>query len=79
MRAAVANDVSGIDGDCGGEMSCATCHVYVHPEWFDRLPARDMYEDALLESTMDPRPNSRLSCQIPVTPELDGLTVTVAN
>jgi 2Fe-2S ferredoxin len=68
----------GIKAECGGSCSCATCHVYVGEEWIDRLsPPRDDEED-LLFSTLDKRPNSRLSCQILCVDELDGLAVTIA-
>jgi 2Fe-2S ferredoxin len=63
---------------CGGNCSCATCHVHVAQEWLDRLPPMSADEDDLLESSDDRRPDSRLSCQIPVTDALDGLSVTVA-
>jgi 2Fe-2S ferredoxin len=78
MRAAVDADVDAIKADCGGVMTCATCHVYVDPEWSDRLPAPSGDEDAMLEMTASPRAStSRLSCQIALVPELDGLTVTL--
>ena len=76
MRAAVANGVDGIDADCGGACACATCHVYVAPEWFDRLPAPASAEADMLEFVQDRQPTSRLSCQIEVTDALDGLVVT---
>lgn len=63
---------------CGGNCSCATCHVHVAEEWLSRLPPMSADEDDLLESSDDRRVDSRLSCQIPVTDELDGLRVTVA-
>ena len=78
MRAAVDADIDGIKADCGGVMTCATCHVYVDPEWSGRLPLPSGDEDAMLEMTAAPRePTSRLSCQIALAPELDGLTVTL--
>ena len=78
MRAAVAADIDGIKADCGGVMTCATCHVYVDEAWLDRLPKPSGDEDAMLEMTAAPRaPNSRLSCQIALAPELDGLTATL--
>ncbi|MFV2178573.1 2Fe-2S iron-sulfur cluster-binding protein [Actinomadura sp. LOL_016] len=76
MRAAVANDVPGITGECGGEMSCGTCHVYVREQWPDRLPPPDE-EAGMLEVIDDPEPTSRLGCQIHVGDDLDGITVTV--
>lgn len=78
MLGATINGVPGIDADCGGTLSCATCHVYVDPQWIDRLPAMDDVENDLLENTACERTgNSRLSCQIIVTDELEGLSVEV--
>lgn len=78
MEGAVRNGVPGIDGDCGGACACATCHVYVDEAFVDRLTPPDEMEDELLDGTASERaPNSRLSCQIPLTAELDGLTVRV--
>ena len=77
MEAAVDNNVEGIIAECGGACSCATCHVYVDPEWVDRLPPPDPQEDGMLDCVIDRRPTSRLSCQIEVREELDGLRVTV--
>ncbi|NYT69191.1 2Fe-2S iron-sulfur cluster-binding protein [Pusillimonas noertemannii] len=76
MMGAILNNVRGIDGECGGCLSCATCHVYVEPEWAQRLPEPDSMEIELLEGVMaERRPSSRLSCQISVTAELDGMQV----
>ena len=76
MEGAIRNDVEGIDADCGGACACATCHVYVDESWIDRLqPATEM-ERSMLDFAENVHDNSRLSCQIRVTPELDGLTVT---
>lgn len=75
MQGAVANDVRGIIADCGGACLCATCHVYVDPQWFDKAGAKSATEEALLEEVCDAQPTSRLSCQIKVTEELDGLVV----
>jgi ferredoxin, 2Fe-2S len=75
MQGAVGNGVRGIIGDCGGACSCATCHVYVDPAWLNRVGEKSAAEAALLEEVCDGRPNSRLSCQIKVTAELDGLVV----
>ena len=70
---------NGIEALCGGMCSCATCHVFVTPEWFARLPARQSDELELLESTESFRGNeSRLACQVRVTDALDGLALTVA-
>jgi len=75
MRAAVEDSIRGIIGDCAGACSCATCHVYVDPAWVDKVGPKSDTEAMLLEEVCDPRDNSRLSCQIKVTPELDGLVV----
>jgi len=77
MQAAVGNSVRGIIGECGGACSCATCHVYVDSAWLSRVGERSATEEALLEEVMDGQPNSRLSCQIKVTEDLDGLIVRV--
>jgi 2Fe-2S ferredoxin len=75
MRAAVDNGVPGIDGDCGGQCACATCHLFVDPPWLARLPARSDHEDDMLNFTTDLRENSRLGCQIRLTDALDGIVV----
>jgi 2Fe-2S ferredoxin len=78
MKAALGSNVRGIVGECGGDLSCATCHVFVAPEWFDRLEPASEFEQEMLESTAEPPTEcSRLSCQIILTDELDGLTVTI--
>jgi 2Fe-2S ferredoxin len=74
MQAAVHNGVKGIDGDCGGNCACATCHVYVEEPWADRLPPPSAMERELLEMTNEKRETSRLACQIELTVDLDGLT-----
>jgi 2Fe-2S ferredoxin len=75
MRAAVDNDIPGIDGDCGGKCACATCHVYVEQEWLPRLPAATAHEEEILTLAQEVRANSRLGCQIALDESLDGLTV----
>ena len=75
MQTAVNNGVDGIVAECGGACSCATCHVYVDQEWFDKLPEAQSMEKEMLDFVMSPQPTSRLSCQIKVTAELDGLVV----
>ena len=77
MEGAVQNDIPGIDADCGGGMACATCHVYVKEEWFDNLPKKEDGEEDMLDMAFEPKKNSRLSCQIIVTDDLDGLTVLI--
>ena len=75
MEGAVQNDIPGIDADCGGSMSCATCHVYVKEDWYDKLPKKEMGEDDMLDQAYEPNSSSRLSCQIMVSDNLDGLCV----
>lgn len=75
MQGATQHQVRGIIAECGGNMSCATCHVYVDPHWTDRLEAKSDMEAMLLEEVCDAQATSRLSCQIKVTDELDGLVV----
>ena len=77
MEGAVQNDIPGIDADCGGGMACATCHVYVNEDWFDRLTQKEDGEEDMLDMAFEPKKNSRLSCQIIVSDELDGLTVNI--
>ena len=75
MEGAVQNDIPGIDADCGGSMSCATCHVYVKENWYNKLPKKEMGEDDMLDQAYEPKSNSRLSCQIMISDDLDGLSV----
>ena len=75
MEGAVQNDIPGIDADCGGGMACATCHVYVKEDWFNKLPKKEDGEDDMLDQAYEPGPSSRLSCQIIVSDELNGLVV----
>jgi ferredoxin, 2Fe-2S len=76
MLAATGHGIAGILAECGGNAMCATCHVYVDEVWLGRLPAMGGEEDALLDGAAAERlPNSRLSCQIKITPELDGLVL----
>lgn len=77
MQLATSNLVPGIIGECGGSCACATCHVYVSDEWLGRVPAPTTMEQDLLTVVTEPRPNSRLSCQIEVAPALTGLVVHV--
>ena len=77
MEGAVQNDISGIDADCGGGMACATCHVYVKEDWWDKLPNKEDGEEDMLDMAYEPNKFSRLSCQIIVSDELDGLEVTI--
>jgi 2Fe-2S ferredoxin len=75
MEGAVKNAIPGIDADCGGACACSTCHVYVDPAWVDKLPPRESMEEDMLDFAYEPKANSRLTCQIKVTPALDGLIV----
>ena len=75
MEGAIQNDIPGIDADCGGGMACATCHVYVKEDWFNKLPKKVEGEDDMLDQAYEPSANSRLSCQITVSDELNGLVV----
>ncbi len=77
MNVALDNLVPGIDADCGGECSCATCHVVVDGQWMATVGQPNDREEAMLDLNPEREPNSRLSCQIPVTDELDGLKVQV--
>ena len=77
MRAAVDNNVRGIDGDCGGQCACATCHVFVDEAWGQRTGQRSADEDAMLNFAAELRGSSRLACQIEVTPALEGLIVSM--
>ena len=77
MEGAVKNRVPGIDADCGGACACATCHVYVEPEWVAKLPPRQDMEEQMLDFAQNLKSNSRLSCQIRITEELDGMIVTI--
>ena len=75
MQTAIDNMVPGIIGDCGGNASCATCHGYVDPDWVDRVPAKSEDEEIMLEGMAHTEENSRLTCQLKMTPALDGLVV----
>ena len=77
MEGAVQNNIPGIDADCGGGMACATCHVYVKEDWFNKLPKKEDGEEDMLDMAFEPKKNSRLSCQIMVSDELDGLEVNL--
>jgi len=79
MEAAIDNDVPGIVAECGGACACATCHAYVDENWAARLPPMEDMEDAMLDSALDRQENSRLTCQISMTDELDGIKICVAD
>ena len=77
MEGAVQNNIPGIDADCGGSMACATCHVYVKEEWFNKLPKKEDGEEDKLDIEIKTKKNSRLSCQLMVSDQLDGLVVNL--
>ena len=75
MEGAVQNNIPGIDADCGGSMACATCHVYVQEKWLNKLPKAEDAEIDMIDMAHEPKKNSRLSCQLIVSDDLDGLVV----
>ena len=77
MEGAVQNNIPGIDADCGGSMACATCHVYVKEEWFNKIPKKEDGEEDMIDMAFEPKKNSRLSCQIMVSDQLEGLVVDI--
>jgi 2Fe-2S ferredoxin len=77
MEVARQHGVAGIVAQCGGACACATCHVYVAPSWTRKLEPREEMEEGMLETAWEPRANSRLSCQVHITANLDGLEVAV--
>ena len=77
MEGAVQNDIPGIDADCRGSMACATCHVYVKEEWSNKIPKKEDGEEDMLDMAYEPNEFSRLSCQMIVSDELDGLIVNI--
>ena len=77
MEGAVQNNIPGIDADCGGAMACATCHVYVKEDWFNKLPKKEDGEEDMLDMAFEPKKNSRLSCQLMVSEQIDGLVVNL--
>ena len=76
MEGAIQNNIPGIDADCGGSMACATCHVYVEEKWLNKLAKAEDAEVDMIDMAFEPKKNSRLSCQLIVSDELNGLTVT---
>ena len=77
MEGAVQNNIPGITADCGGACACATCHVYVDEKWFDKLKTKDEAEQDMLDMAFEPNKSSRLSCQISVSNELEGMIVKI--
>ena len=76
MEGAIQNNIPGIDADCGGSMACATCHVYVEEKWFNKISKAEDAEVDMIDMAHEPKKNSRLSCQLIISDELDGLTVS---
>ena len=76
MEGAVQQNIPGIDADCGGSMACATCHVYVDDNWYEKIPKAEDAEIDMIDMAFEPKKNSRLSCQIIITDNIDGLKVT---
>jgi 2Fe-2S ferredoxin len=79
MEAAINNDIEGIVAECGGACACATCHSYVDEAWLDKMPPMDDMEDSMLDAAFERKDNSRLTCQIEVNEDLDGLVIHVAD
>ena len=77
MEGAIQNTIPGIDADCGGSMAWATCHVYVKKEWFDKFPKKEDGEEDMIDMAYEPNKFSRLSCQLIVSDELEGLVVNL--
>ena len=80
MNAALKNMVPGIEADCGGACACATCHVHIDPEWIKKIPGlanRSEMEEDMLDFAFDVQENSRLSCQVKITGEMDGIVIRV--
>ena len=77
MEGAVQNNIPGIDADCGGSCACATCHVYVDEKWFNKLANKESAEEDMLDMAFEAKSSSRLSCQLTVSEELDGLVVNM--
>lgn len=76
METAIKNSIPGIDADCGGACACATCHVYVDPSFMEKVGTPEDMEQSMLDFAENVTENSRLSCQIPISEDLEGLTVT---
>ena len=76
MEGAIQNNIPGIDADCGGSMACATCHVYVEEKWLSKIQKAEEAEEDMIDMAFEPKKNSRLSCQLIISEELDGLIVT---
>ena len=77
MEGAIQNKIPGIDADCGGSCACATCHIFVNPEWISKVGERREMENSMLEFSDDQKANSRLACQIQISEEHEGLTVEI--
>ena len=75
MEGARDNNIPGIDADCGGACACSTCHSYIDPAWAEKLPAIEPMEEDMLDFAWERKDNSRLTCQLKVTADLDGLVL----
>ena len=78
MEGAVNNDIDGMPSECGGACACATCHAYIDNSWIDKIPEVDDMEDSMLDAAFERKENSRLTCQIEVNDDMDGLIVHIA-
>ncbi len=77
MEGATKNKIPGIDADCGGACACATCHVYIDEKWIEKIPQKEDSEEDMLDFAFEVKDNSRLSCQVTVNDELEGLVVNI--
>jgi 2Fe-2S ferredoxin len=77
MEGAINNNIDGIVAECGGACACATCHGYIDEAWLSKIPEMDDMEDSMLDAAYERKDNSRLTCQIEITADLDGLVVRV--
>ena len=79
MEGAINNNIDGIVAECGGACACATCHSYVDEAWLDKIPAMDDMEDSMLDAAFERKDTSRLTCQIEMSDDLDGIVIHVAD
>jgi 2Fe-2S ferredoxin len=77
MEGATKNKIPGIDADCGGACACATCHVYIDNAWLEKIPQKEDGEEDMLDFAFEVKDNSRLSCQVTVNDDLDGLIINI--
>ncbi len=79
MEGAINNNIDGIVAECGGACACATCHSYIDAAWTDKIPTMDDMEDSMLDAAFERKDNSRLTCQIEMSDDLDGIVIHVAD